>query len=56
MVALLNILLNLYCLDNRLGKDTCAACRVKFVRAWFNSSSLTGFHSHLSGYWGNLEG
>lgn len=55
-MALLNILLNLYCLDNRMGKDACTECCVKFVRACFNSSSLAGFHSYLSGYWGNLEG
>lgn len=48
-MALLNILLNPYCLDNRMGKDTCAECCVKSVRAGFNSSSLAGFHSYLSG-------
>lgn len=55
-MELLNILLNLYCLDNRIGKDTCAECCVKSVRACFNSSSLAGFHSYLSGCGGNLVG
>lgn len=53
---LLNVLLNLHCLDNWMGTDTCAECCVKFVRACCNSSALAGFHSYLCGYRGNLEG
>lgn len=50
----LNILLNLYCLDNRMGKTL-------VLSAVSNSSRhvlilVAGFHSYLSGYWGNLEG
>lgn len=29
---LLNVLLNLHCLGNWMGTDTCAECYVKFVR------------------------